>query len=97
MFAAASSAMASALRQRAEFVSAAGKAPWRTNENCARLLHHAAPVGRIAARCSAVHDDVRNGELALEGFAARFEIDRSGETVRLLVERAFVANLLTSA
>ena len=57
------------------------------SEDCHELLDDAAPVGRIFARRGAVHDHPGNRELALEAFAAGFEIDRRRPAIGLLVER----------
>ena len=51
------------------------------------LLDDAAPVGRVAARSGTVHHHAGDRELAVKAFATRFEIDRGGKAIGLLVER----------
>ncbi len=56
---------------------------------CALMDHTADTVGEAAA-LDAVHDHFGNGELALDGFTARFEIKRFGKAFPLRAARGCV-------
>ena len=79
--------IACALRQLSQFVIDAREAARADERELRLLLDHRAQAGRILARGRAIEHDLCHRQLAFQGLALAFEIDRGGDAALLLVER----------